>query len=134
MARVLDASDAQLASYHDVILARLDPAPAKITVAVRDWKPGEGPGRNRHLLALGLFGKTDDVYALLADPRFQPVVDPSLLFRPEFAAVRADPRFMPFAARLGLTRYWKTSGKWPDFCRTEKLPYDCKAAAQKDGA
>ena len=37
MARVLDASDAQLASYHDVILARLDPAPARITVAVRDW-------------------------------------------------------------------------------------------------
>jgi len=133
MTRVLDYSDAQLVPYRDVISARLDPTPTKINAAVRDWnRPGQGPGRNRQLLALGLFGRVDDVYALLADPSFQPFVDPSILFRPEFAAVRADRRFMSFAARLGLTRYWTTSGKWPDFCRAEKLRYDCKVAAQHD--
>jgi len=53
------------------------------------------------------------------------------MFQPDFAAVRADPRFMQVAARLGLVRYWRQSGFWPDFCASEKLPYDCKSEAAK---
>ena len=49
----------------------------------------------------------------------------------EFAPVRADPRFIPIAARMGLVRYWRTSGKWPDFCTNEQLKYDCKTEAAK---
>jgi TolB-like protein len=51
------------------------------------------------------------------------------LFLPYMRSVRADPRFMPFAARIRLVDYWLDSGHWPDFCTTEKLPYDCKEAA-----
>ena len=36
---------------------------------------------------------------------------------------------MPFAASLGLVDYWLESDRWPDFCASEKLPYDCKEAA-----
>ena len=92
----------------------------------------EGPDSgNKELLALGLFGKFDDVYQLLSDPSFQGSVDFSLLFRPDFVPVRADPRFMGVAARVGLARYWRESGKWPDFCSTEQLKYDCKTEAAK---
>ena len=48
---------------------------------------------------------------------------------PHMRIVRADPRFMPLAARLGLVDYWLDTDQWPDFCATEKLPYDCKEAA-----
>jgi len=52
-----------------------------------------------------------------------------LLFVPEMRSVRADVRFMPFAARVGLVDYWLKTDHWPDFCKREKLPYDCKEAA-----
>ena len=37
-------------------------------------------------------------------------------FSPGLAAFRADSRFMPFAARLGLAQIWLRTGLWPDFC------------------
>ena len=33
--------------------------------------------------------------------------------------------------RIGLVDYWRTTGKWPDFCSDPSLPYDCKAEAAK---
>jgi Flp pilus assembly protein TadD len=130
--RALPYSDARLLSYRKILAARLDPTPAKVEDAINAWnRPGDAKRLNQYLLALGLFGKVDEVYALLAQPRFRPVADPDILFRPEFAAVRADRRFIPVAARLGLTAYWSKSGIWPDFCSAERLPYDCKTEAAK---
>jgi hypothetical protein len=38
---------------------------------------------------------------------------------------------MRFAARVGLANFWKTSGKWPDYCAAPGLPYDCRAEAER---
>jgi hypothetical protein len=38
---------------------------------------------------------------------------------------------MQVAARIGLIRYWRESGYWPDFCTSEQLKYDCKTEAAK---
>ncbi len=54
-----------------------------------------------------------------------------LMFRPAFDSFRRDPRFMYVANRIGLVAYWRSSGKWPDFCSDPDLPYDCKAEAAK---
>jgi hypothetical protein len=81
--------------------------------------------------ALGAFGRVDEAYQLLDDPAFQPSIEPQVLFRPDFAGVRADPRFIHVAARLGLVHYWRQSGYWPDFCSNERLKYDCKSEAAK---
>ena len=51
------------------------------------------------------------------------------LFMPHNLSVRANPRFMHVAARFGLVDYWLNTGHWPDFCKEEKLPYDCRTAA-----
>jgi len=129
--RVTDSSDADMDPYRKVIAARLDPTPAKIdqAIAALNARWSNNPlTRNEVLLVLGSFGRVDDVYRMLDDPGFQPFVDRGLLFRPDFAAVRADPRFMPVAARLGLVRYWRQTGFWPDFCTREPLHYDCKTA------
>jgi tetratricopeptide (TPR) repeat protein len=134
--RVLDYSDAQLAPYRKVIAARLDPSATNVEDAIDTLRmqSQKDPNRgNRQLLAFGLFKKFDEVYQLLSDPKLQPFLDPSLLFRPEFAPVRADPRFMGFEARAGLVRYWRESGNWPDFCSSEQLKYDCKKEAAKYG-
>jgi tetratricopeptide (TPR) repeat protein len=135
IAHVLDYSDAQLSAYRKIVAARLDPSGAKVNDALLSWdrQARTGAHRNQYLLALGLFHKVDETYALLREPGFLPFVDPEILFRPEFAPVRADPRFMEVAARLGLVRYWRQSGNWPDFCATEQLRYDCKTEAAKYG-
>jgi adenylate cyclase len=83
-----------------------------------------------YLASLGL---VDDAFAM-ADGMSKAKPDSNtygVLFYPNTAAMRRDPRFMPLAARLGLVDYWRSTGKWPDFCAEPGLPYDCKAEAAK---
>lgn len=47
------------------------------------------------------------------------------LFYPEMAAFRRDPRFWREAAKFGLVDYWRSTGKWPDFCRRDNPAPDC---------
>jgi tetratricopeptide (TPR) repeat protein len=81
------------------------------------------------------FHREDELYERILDPRNK---DPSplsaALFRPALKAFRQDPRFMLVAQRTGLLEHWQKSGKWPDFCFEEELPYDCKAEAAKIAA
>jgi hypothetical protein len=55
--------------------------------------------------------------------------DSAFLFYPLTAPLRRDPRFMQLAARFGLVGYWRSSGKWPDFCSDPTLPYNCRTEA-----
>lgn len=48
------------------------------------------------------------------------------LFLPHNRLMRADPRSIELAARFGLVDYWLDTDQWPDFCKEEKLSYDCK--------
>ena len=137
MPRIGDFSDAEMAPTRKVIAARLDPTPAKIDEAIaalENQASNDQHARNRVLLALANFGRFGDAYQLLEDPKFQPFIEPSDLFRPDFAKIRADPRFMALATRLVLVRYWRRTGYWPDFCSSEQLNYDCKAEAAKLGS
>ena len=134
MPRIADYSDQDMMPARKLIAARLDPTPAKIDDAIAALKGrwgNEPHARNIILLGLGTFGRVDEIYQLLEDPKFQPFIDTNALFRPDFAKVRADRRFMQVAARVGLVHYWRQSGYWPDFCKAERLPYDCKTEAAK---
>jgi hypothetical protein len=46
----------------------------------------------------------------------QQELQPQYLFTPITQNIRKDPRFVGLAARLGLIKYWRETGKWPDFC------------------
>lgn len=132
--RAIDASDATLEPARKLIAARANPTPANVDDALAAFRTrwmSNPRTENIVLLALGTFGKTKEAYELLNDPKFQPFLDTDILFRPEFARVRADPRFVAVAARAGLVHYWRTSGNWPDFCLSEQLKYDCKTEAAK---
>jgi hypothetical protein len=85
----------------------------------------------QELSALGL---VDDAFSL--SQRYTPGAaltgaDSAFLFYPLTAPMRRDPRFMQLAARIKLVDYWRTSGKWPDFCADPKLPYTCQAQATR---
>ncbi len=87
-------------------------------------------------------GKTLSVSVHLDDPRRHETLwttsldqessdGPTLFFFPPTAAMRRDRRFMKPAGRIGLVDYWRSTGKWPDFCSEPSLPYDCKPEAAK---
>jgi TolB-like protein len=54
-----------------------------------------------------------------------------MMFEPSAHEVRRDSRFMPLMQRVGLISYWRSSGRWPDFCAEPDLAYDCRAEAAR---
>lgn len=86
------------------------------------------------LQAFGEFDRVDDAFAWMARSPTGMVAEGSyLLFRPGLAGVRRDPRFMAVAGRIGLVDYWRSSGRWPDYCTEPGLKYECRAEAAKYG-
>jgi tetratricopeptide (TPR) repeat protein len=83
--------------------------------------------------ALGEMNRVDELYDVLAASpvEFALKGNTYVLFRPWLAGARSDPRFMTVAKRTGLVDYWRSSGRWPDFCSDPGLKYDCKAEAAK---
>lgn len=77
------------------------------------------------LIAFVLLGRMDDAFRLPLDSD----VD-ILLFFPQLAPLRADPRFLDHVKKRGLFAYWKKTHTGPDFCATEHVPV-CQALAEK---
>jgi TolB-like protein len=82
---------------------------------------------------LAELGDIEAAFGVLAE-QAHPLRDTSFLFIPAAAKLRADPRFMALSAKLGHVDYWQSTGKWPDFCTEERLPYDCKTEAGRAAA
>jgi len=97
----------------------------KRAVKADSFDPGEA------MMILTRLGDMDGAFAAAAKyvDRFNTyyTAQPSFLFIAATAPLRRDRRFMPLASRLGLVDYWRSTGKWPDFCSEPGLPYDCKA-------
>jgi tetratricopeptide (TPR) repeat protein len=53
------------------------------------------------------------------------------LFRSSLARVREDPEIMQWFDTSGHLAYWRDGGRWPDFCRSGELPYDCQEAVTR---
>ncbi|GAA4719062.1 toll/interleukin-1 receptor domain-containing protein [Sphingomonas lutea] len=122
-----------------LIEVRHDPAPAKIDAFLAFVKERlrtmENPsaGFGFATMAFAQFGRTEDFFAtLLTYPRVDDIaIISEVFFRHEFRDIRRDPRFLRVAQRAGLLDYWRTSGKWPDYCFENDQPYDCKEEAAK---
>ena len=119
-----------------LLQARIDPTPASIERAIA--VAGATAERFGSLVGgqietLAAFGRNDEIYEVLMrlpQQKFEANLA-SALFRPTLKAFRRQPRFLLVARRFGLLSYWKSSGKWADFCSEPDLPYDCKDEAAK---
>ena len=80
--------------------------------------PSQWPRVQTCLLALTVLGRIDEAFHLPLDDSSQ-----NLLFFPQTAPLRADPRFQGLTEKLGL---WKATHTRPDFCATEHVPV-CQA-------
>lgn len=130
----LDFDAADQEAYRKVISARLNPTRDTIDAALSFYleRARKTPAlKGQYLLMLGIFGRTDEAFAFLSDKASRNDLNAGILFGPALARVRDDPRFMKVVADLGLVRYWRLSGHWPDFCSDPRLSYDCKVEAAK---
>lgn len=111
--------------------ARIDPTPAKVDRAIGEARAVSKRWFSHYLDTLAEFGRKEELIEALSDydPGLEP--GPAQVFRPSYAAVRNDVRFMKIVQSWGQFDYWRKSGNWPDFCFEPNLPYDCKAEAAK---
>ena len=123
-------------SWYAFLEARIAPSPANVEKALDAFRAryrrhrGDVPG---YLQALGHFSRVGEAYEAMKHEEALDVVmaGTEVLFRPHMRSIRADPRFIALAAKLGLVAYWEKSGVWPDFCHEPQLPYDCQKEAAK---
>lgn len=115
------------------LAARRSGDPARVLAAahgLRSLIPGRA-GRVPVAAALAYAGDVDgaiDVISpVLADPAFLP----TSFFLPPWTNLRRDPRFLSLIRDTGLIEYWRETGRWPDFCRADDLPYECEAEAAR---
>ena len=117
------------------LLARIDPAPAKIEAAIEAARPRPmgHPYLSFYVQELVTYGRTDEAFAAMNTNPIPPYwrYGTFFLFRTHMRTLWLDPRFMALATRLGLTDYWAKSGHWPDFCSDPDLRYDCRAEAMR---
>lgn len=92
------------------------------------------PGARRALLitALAALGADREALALAAD-LFGTGGSPDqyVLFEPALSETRRTPEFAALAQRIGLVRYWKESGRKPEFCAADGAPTICAAIGQR---
>ncbi|HEY2050288.1 MAG TPA: BTAD domain-containing putative transcriptional regulator [Caulobacteraceae bacterium] len=123
----------RLRIWRALIRARETGNPAPAVRAIETDIPSASPpqllGDSDDLVVLG---RPDIALEVLDRTGTRPDVA-ARMFQPYWAPVRADPRFMRFAARQGLVAIWRKTGRWPDFCSEPGHPYDCAMEAGRVG-
>jgi tetratricopeptide (TPR) repeat protein len=136
-ARPGSMEQADIAMWRAVLAARKSRSPQAMQAVARRVRAAADSGAlpsGAAKDALSLLGDADGALAEAARFYAGPnefVEDTTYLFTGPTQTLRRDPRFMALAARLGLADYWRSTGRWPDFCSEAGLPYDCKAEAAK---
>lgn len=120
------------AMWRALLAFRAAPSPERNEAAFRAFEaamhafPGVNPATIETLADLH---RIDDAYAYADCWAFDG--DASVLFDDVTQSLRADPRFMTLAARMGLVRVWQEADRWPDFCKDRSVPYDCRVEAAR---
>jgi tetratricopeptide (TPR) repeat protein len=115
--------------------ARIDPTPVKIERAIENARASYRRDPIHlwlYVEVLGTFHRDADLLSLLMSaPLDQARSITSGTFGPWSGEFWRNPRSLVYARRVGLVQYWRSSGKWPDFCYESNLPYDCKEETAK---
>lgn len=116
--------------------ARINASPANVELALEGFRAryrSDHAHIASYLQALGAFGRVEEAYRVVWSPVALDTLlaGTEALFRPHMRSIRADPRFIALAAKLGILAYWEKTMIWPDFCSEPRLPYNCKQEAAK---
>ncbi|MEO6073971.1 MAG: TIR domain-containing protein [Burkholderiales bacterium] len=130
-----DAQEDNIAG-RDFLKARIAPTSGNIAKVLSSIGPVKAHPASYEVAgivqALSQLDQVDAAFAWIVNTPTDELADVSyVLFRPTLANVRKDPRFIAVVERIGLLKFWRESGTWPDFCNDPTLTYDCKVEAAK---
>ena len=81
--------------------------------------------RENEIMMLAGLGETKQAIEVANSALDHQYLDPSFLFTPVTKNLRQDPGFVGLAGRMGLIKYWRESGKRPDFCTEPVARSEC---------
>lgn len=95
----------------------------KIREAAADGKIS----RETEIMMLAGLGETKRAVAAANLALDHQQLDPRFLFAPVMRDVRRDAGFVGLASRMGLIKYWRETGKRPDFCTDRAASSECSS-------
>jgi DNA-binding winged helix-turn-helix (wHTH) protein/TolB-like protein/tetratricopeptide (TPR) repeat protein len=113
------ADKAQTEVWRVFIEAKAARSPQAISAATRTIMGAGADGkitRETEVMMLAGLGQTERAIAAANRALDRQQLDPRFLFTPVMRDVRRSPGFVNLAARMGLIKYWRETGKRPDFC------------------
>lgn len=126
----LNLDETSAAALRGYLRARLTGRNAEsAAAAVRQATVTDGLDVYYAVEALTALRDLDGAYAVMRLPKLESLLfsmGTSFLFEPWTAPLRADPRFWPMMADLGIAQFWAAHDKWPDFCGREMALKVCK--------
>jgi tetratricopeptide (TPR) repeat protein len=115
--------------------ARIDPTPTKVERAIQQARASYRRSPSHlwlYVQVLSIFNRDSDLLSLLMSAPLNEVRSVTYAtFGPWSGEFWRNSRSLGYARRVSLIQYWRSSGKWPDFCFEPDLPYDCKEEAAK---
>jgi tetratricopeptide (TPR) repeat protein len=81
--------------------------------------------REYEIMMLDGLGETKQAIEVANSVLDHQELQPWFLFTPITRNLRQDPGFVPLAARMGLIKYWRDTGRRPDFCTGAPAQTEC---------
>ena len=132
---IMDATDAttppgqsQTAIWRSFIQARAARSKQAAAATIEKVREAAGDGkitRETEIMMLAGLGETKQAIAVTNLALDDSELDPRFLFTPVMSDVRRDPGFVGLASRMGLIKYWRETGKRPDFCTGPAATSEC---------
>jgi tetratricopeptide (TPR) repeat protein len=122
-------NDDDIAIWRSFVEARLAHSPQTNAATVAKIREAADQGiisRDIEILMLAELGgakQAIDTANLALD--HQQKLEPRFLFTPAARNIRQDPGFVGLAGRMGLIKYWRDTGKRPDFCTGQASRDEC---------
>jgi DNA-binding winged helix-turn-helix (wHTH) protein/TolB-like protein len=130
---VFESADAKTspdnAAWTYYIEARAGRSPILKAAAIRQIRAAADESKIRHEIEIMMIAGLGDAAQALQAANSTIDRHESLqtwfLFTPVTRNLRQDPGFIRLAARTGLIRYWRETGKHPDFCTDKAMRSEC---------
>ena len=81
--------------------------------------------RENEIMMLAGLGETSEALKAANSALDRQALEPWFLFTPVTRNLRLDAGFVPLADRMGLIKYWRATGKRPDFCTDPAARSEC---------
>jgi hypothetical protein len=120
-----DESNAVWRSVVEAKAARSKEVTEAAILRIREAADQNNISRETEIMMLAALGETRQAIEAANSALDHQPLQAWFLFAPVTRNLRQDPGFVPLAARMGLIKYWRETGKRPDFCTDRTSRSEC---------